>query len=320
MSGFHDPPGTPAEDLDAARAIRRAVWESSRYRAVLPERGLLIDGRPALTGVDPARVGRYVVLSVRDPLGGADDDHAHALASHFGPAEKAGATGLFQASTAPLGDDRVTVVATGSGAPEAELALVELMEHTDAEVFVYFGAAAGLHPRVHPGDVVVSTGVVRGEAMTRAYIAPEFPAAPSWDVVAAFIGAAQEHGFSLQAGTTRSTDSDILGNGRPSVGGYQQPEHRETIDYWVRAGILCNDREASAVVTLARLFGRRTGAVLAVTDNYPAGRPLVVGAAVNEARTTLVEGLRRLQLQDKHVRAAGVPYWPAPARPLTGDR
>lgn len=312
MSGYHDPADIRRADREASERIRRFVWESSRYRSVLPEGGLVVDGRPALTGVDPARVGRYVVLSVRDPLGGAESDHAFALASCFGPAEQSGSTGLFQASTAPLGGDRVTVVATGSGAPELELALVELMEHTDAEVFVYFGTAAGLHPAVHPGDIVVSTGVVRGEAMTRAYIAPEFPAAPSWDVTAAFVAAAQEHGFPVRPGITRSTDSDILGNGRPSVGGYQQPEHAEAIDYWVRAGVLCNDREASAVVTLSRLFGRRTGAVLAVTDNYPAGRPLDVGAAVEEARTTLVEGLRRLQRQDASLREAGISYWPAP--------
>ncbi|GGM81435.1 hypothetical protein ACFFX1_37165 [Dactylosporangium sucinum] len=316
MSGYLDPSGIAEPDLEAVRRIRRAVLDSHPYRDVLPARGLRVGGRPALTGVDPADVGRYVVLSVRDPLGeevaSAGIGHAQRLASAFGPAEPVAATGLFQTSTASLEGERVSVVATGSGAPELELAMVELMEHTEAEVFIYFGTAAGLHPFVHPGDVVVSTGVVREEATTRAYVDPAYPAAPSYDVVAAFVGAAQDNGVAVHAGVTRSTDSDILGNGRPSVGGYLQPHHRETIDYWIRAGVLCNDREASAVVTLGSLFGRRTGAVLGVTDNFPAGRSLKPGAGMADATATLVGGLRRLQRLDQARVRGGRRYWAPP--------
>jgi uridine phosphorylase len=278
--------------------IRRAVWDANPYRDRLPERGLIVDGRPALTGIDPDGVGRYVVLSVRDPLAAGGVGHAQRLASLFGPAVEVGSTGLFQAWTAPLGDDRVTVVATGSGSPELELALVELMEHTAAEVFCYFGVAAGIHPRVAPGDVVVPTGIVRDEGMTKAYVEAGFPAAASYDLVAEFVAAAAEHGVRAVTGVTRSVDSDLLGNGRPSVGGYQQPEHARILDYWIRAGVLCNDRESAAVVTLATLFGRRGASVLAVTDNFPMGATLDVGAGVAAAETTLVEGLRRLERRD----------------------
>ncbi len=310
MTGFHDPAWVSAEDRAASTRLRRRVWEAYGYRDVMPERGLAIDGRPALTGLDPTQVGRYVVLSVRDPLGGHEGEgHAHRLASRFGTAESIGSTGLFQSATAPLGDERVTVVATGSGSPEMELALVELMEHTAAEVLVYFGTAAGLHPRLHPGDVVVSTGVVREEGMSRAYVDASYPAAPSYDVVTAFLGAAQAAGASVHAGVTRSTDSDILGNGRPSVGGYLQPRHAEVVDYWVRAGVLSNDREASAVVTLGSLFGRRTGVVLGCTDTYPSGRTLAVGAGIEDATTTLVDGLRRLERMDAAREASGERYW-----------
>lgn len=310
VGGYLDPPWVAAEDISAVREVRRRALDGYVHRDVLPGRGLSVGGRPALTGIDPGAVGRYVVLSVRDPLGGeADGGHALRLASLFGPATEAGSTGLFQTYSAPFGDDVVSVVGTGSGSPELELALVEILEHTRAEVLVYFGTAAGLHPFVHPGDVVVSTGVVRGDGMTRAYVDPSYPAAPSYDVVAAFVGAAQQQGFPVHAGTTRSTDSDVLGNGRPSVGGYLPHRHRETIDEWVRAGVLCNDRESSAVVTLGRLFGRRTGVVLGVTDNYPSGRTLDVGAGVEAAAATLVRGLTALQRFDAERDSRGDRYW-----------
>ncbi|MGB4136162.1 MAG: hypothetical protein WA971_06345 [Microbacterium sp.] len=309
MSGFHTPRGVTDEDRAAADALRQAVWASHPYRDRLPERGLSIDAKPALTGTDPADIGRYVVITVRDPLGGSDGSHARALAERLGPTRMVGGTGLFQLYTADMDGVAVTVVATGSGAPELELALVEIMEHSDAEVLVYFGTAAGMHPYVTPGDVVISTGVVRGDGLTAAYVDPSYPAAPSYDVVAAFAAAARVERVPHRLGVTRSVDSDMLGNGRPSVGGYMQPRHAETIDYWVRAGVLCNDREASPVVTLGNLFGRRTGAVQGITDNYPSGKTFDVGAGMEDATRVLVAGLRLLAQQDAERDAAGAAHW-----------
>lgn len=314
MSGYHEPAWADERDSRLLAEVRDRAWAGYAYADVLPRLGLSAAGVPALTGIHPDRVGRYVVLTVRDPLAGhAGRSHAETLASEFGPAEPAGSSSLFDAWTAPLGDERVTVISTGSGSPELELVLVELMQHTPADVLIYFGTAAGLHPYVHPGHVVVATGVVRGEATTRAYVDSSFPAAPHHDVVSALLAGARDESVAAVTGITRSTDSDILGNGRPSVGGYFQPELRDTIDYWVRAGVLCNERESSAVVTLGSLFGRRTGVVLAVTDNYPNGRPLIIGAGVADATRTLVAGLRELEQQDRERPRARETGWRAGA-------
>lgn len=310
MAGFRHPINVDAEQRAQLDEIRTRIWREHPYRDRLPERGLSIDGKPALTGTDPARVGRYVVITVRDPLGGEDEvPHGLRLAQRFGPAEQVGGTGLFQVYTADAGDELVTVVATGSGSPELELAMVELLEHSDAEVFVYFGTGAGLHPYVRPGAVVISSGVVREEAMTHAYVDPSYPAAPSYEVVTAMVTGAERHGAHYLVGTTRSIDSDILGNGRPTVAGYMQPSHAQEIDYWVRAGVLTNDREASAVVTLGNLFNRRTGAVVGVTDNYPMNQTITVGAGMDDAANVLVAGLTELMEMDRAKREQGREHW-----------
>ena len=44
------------------------LYRRYEYAANVPRRGLLIDGRPALTGIDPERIGDYVIITVRDPL------------------------------------------------------------------------------------------------------------------------------------------------------------------------------------------------------------------------------------------------------------
>lgn len=285
------------------------IWDSYRYRDRIPPRGLLVDGRPAFTGIEPDRVGRYVVISVRDPLGGSMESHARDLAGAFGSPEQAGSTALFQTWTASLQGEAVTVIATGSGGPEIELALHELTTHTGADTFLFFGTAAGLHPKVRPGDVVISAGAVRDEGMTQAHVRQSFPALAAYDVVSALAGAGNELGVSFHVGVTRSSDSDTVGVGRPGIDGYMQPEHADLIDYYVRAGVLSNDREVSAVLTLATLSGRRGGAVLGVTDNHTIGEQLQPGAGSAEARAVLRRGLQRLIEFDGDSARLGRRYW-----------
>lgn len=278
----------------ATEAIRKRVFDEYRYRNLVPDRGLAIGGRPALTGVLPSDVGDFVILTVRDPLGGYSGDQALGLASQFGPAEIVATTGLFQTATADADGGRVTVVTTGSGSPELELVLTEFLDHTDAHTYLYFGTAAGIHPGVHAGDVVISSGAVRGEALTRAYVDSSYPAVADFQVVSSFARAAAEIDTRFHVGVTRSTDSDTVGVGRPAVRGYMQPQHAEELDYWIRAGVLSNDREASAVLTLASLFGCRGGAVFGVTDNYIIGEKLEPGKGVPDATRVLVSGVKAL--------------------------
>lgn len=299
MAGYKHPRNVSDSERAQFDEILMSVWESHGYREHLPKRGLAKEGIPALTGTDPKDVGKYVIVTVRDPLGGEEEvPHGLRIAQRFGPARQVGGTGLFQVYTAQAKNDRVSVIATGSGSPEIELAMVELLEHSDAEVFIYFGTAAGLHPYATPGKVVISSGVVRDEGMTRDYVKGTYPAAPSYELIAAFVAGAESQGLKYQVGVTRSIDSDMLGNGRPTVSGYMQPHHAELIDYWIRAGVLSNDREAAAVVTLGNLFGRRTGVVLGITDNYPMNHAISFGLGMEEAAQTLVAGLEQLMRMD----------------------
>jgi uridine phosphorylase len=243
------------------------------------------------------------------PLAEYGPDQALRIAERFGDATMAGSTGLFQTATAQCDGYRVSVVTTGSGAPELELVLNELMTHTAARTYLYFGVAAGLHPQVAPGDLVVASGVIRGDGMTRAYVETSYPAGCSYEVVTAMVSAAAQAQARFHVGVVRSTDSDSLGIGRPSVGGYMQPCHAEVLDYWIRAGALSNDRESSAVVTLASLFGRRAGAMLAVTDNYTLGEAIQPGSGVSSALGVLAGAVRELAAMDRATADRGERYW-----------
>jgi uridine phosphorylase len=274
------------------------LYDEYRYAPNLPKRGLLVNGRPALSQFDPAKVARYVLLTVRDPLCAYDDDPATQLSRRLDDAEQIGRSGMFTTWSGRYKGVPVTVVSGGSGSPEAELIMHELMEFTEADTFIRVGGSGGYHPKVNPGDVVIASGVVRDEGMTRAYIPASYPAVSSIEIVIAMSRAAKRLGQSFHVGVTRSSDSDFVGVGRPGVGGYFQPWHADILETWARAGVLNGDRESAAIVTLAALFGKRGGSVCSVADNVIAGKEFIAGAGHASGMDIALEGLVELAALD----------------------
>ena len=52
----------------------KEIHERYSYYNNVPERGLVINKRPAMTQIDHEKVGDYVLLTVRDPLCAYDED------------------------------------------------------------------------------------------------------------------------------------------------------------------------------------------------------------------------------------------------------
>jgi len=295
--------------FDSVTAVNRRLLQSYPYARHVPLRGLYIDGRPALSGISPEKVGTYVILTVRDPLCAYDEDPAEQIAAKLDHPEMVGRTGMFSTFSGTYRGAAISVVSGGSGSPEAELIMHELLENTDATTFVRVGGSGGMHPDVEPGDLVIARGVVRDEGMTAAYVPPSWPAASDPAVVLALAQAAHDCGARFHVGLTRSTDSDFVGGGRPGVGGYLQPRHTTIVDEWTRAGVLNGDRESAAIVTLAGLFGRRGGSVCSVADNISTGAPFTPGAGHINAIDVALEGLAILHRMDLAAAAAGSPMW-----------
>ncbi|MEW2398209.1 nucleoside phosphorylase [Streptomyces sp. NPDC046862] len=295
------------------------LYDEYRFSGSLPRRGLLVDGRPALSGITPEQVARYVLITVRDPLCAYDEDPAEQFAGRLDDAERIGSSGMFTVYTGGYEGVPVTVVSGGSGSPEAELVMHELLEFTEADTFVRVGGSGGIHPRAEPGDVVVTTGVVRDEGMTRAYVPASYPAVAHHDVVLAMSLAAEELGCAYHQGVTRSSDSDFVGVGRPGVGAYFQPWHQDVLEVWARAGVLNGDRESAAIVTLAALFGKRGGSVCSVADNVVADRPFTAGAGHVAAMDVALRGVVRLaRLDAMRAASGGRVSWRAASHPANG--
>lgn len=291
-----------------ARAIDDALGRY-RYAENVPEEGLFIDGRPALTQIDPGRVARYVLLMVRDPLCAYDASPAALLADRLEDKELVGQSGMFTTYSGTYRGARLSIVEGGSGGPEVELALMELFQHTRADTFIRVGGSGGMNERVNPGDVVISSGVVRDEGLTAQYIPTSFPATASPEVVLALAQGAADLGNPVLIGLTRSTDSDFVGGGRPAARRYFQPAHLDIVETWAKAGVLNGDRESAAIVTLPLLFGLRGGSICSVADNLVTGATFEAGAGHSKAQDIALEGISVLHRMDTEKERLGSAYW-----------
>lgn len=298
-----------ARDDVTKRSGLKAIHERYEYWHNVPHRGLVKNGRPAMTQIDPQKVGDFVLLTVRDPLCDYLEDPSRQIAARLEGPELVGASGMFTSHTGMYDGARVTVVSGGSGSSEAELALYDFMEFSNAHTYLRVGGSGGIADQVRPGDIVIASGVVREEGMTRAYIDRAYPAASHYEVVAAMAEAADRLGARYHVGVTLSVDSDFVGCGRPGVGGYLQPRNIEMLGVYNRAGVLNGDRESAAVVTLASLFGFRGGSVCSVADNVPAGLEFVAGAGHASAIDVALSGCALLNRMDRKREAAGKGYW-----------
>ena len=268
-----------------------------------------IDGKPALTGVDGSRVGEYVILTVRDPLCGYDEDPASQIAEKLDGGMLLARTGMFVTYFGNYKGARITVVSGGSGSPEAELILNEFMLNTQANTYLRVGGSGGWNENVHPGEIVISSGAVRDEGMTREYVVPQYPAVASFELIMALAEAGVRLGVKYHIGITRSGDSEYCGWGRPSFGGYLQMNNTETIDYYNRAGVLNTDRETAAILTLTTLFGFRGGSVCSIGDNVFNDEPFQVGAGHEQAIKIALEGLAILHQWDVIKQRKEKEYW-----------
>ncbi|MDR3475509.1 MAG: nucleoside phosphorylase [Devosia sp.] len=291
------------------RTALREIHERYAYWNNVPHRGLTVNGRPAMTQIDPDRVGDFVLVTVRDPLIDYEGDPARHIAGQLENAELIGQSGMFTSISGTYRGARITVVSGGSGSSEAELLLYDFMEFSKAHTYLRVGGSGGIGTDVQPGDIVVSSGVVREEGMTRAYIDRAFPAASHYEVVAAMAQAADTLEASYHVGVTLSVDSDFAGVGRPGVGGYLQPWNIEMLGTYNRAGVLNGDRESAAVVTLAALYGFRGGSVCSVADNVLTGARFHHGAGHAKAIDVALEGCAVLDRMDKKRAQTGRRYW-----------
>ena len=160
----------------------------------------------------------------------------------------------------------ISACSTGIGGPGTAIVIEELA-NVGADTFLRVGSCATLKEDIEIGDIIISTAAVRLDGTSKQYVRPEYPASASYEVVLAFVEAAETLGLTYHLGISASTDSFYLGQSRPGFGGYTQSMSETLIDDLTRANVANFEMEAATLFTLGNIFGFRTGAACAVYAN-----------------------------------------------------
>lgn len=212
----------------------------------------------------------------------------------------------FRTATGEYDDIPVSTTSTGIGSPSAAIAVEELAR-VGVETFVRVGSCGAIQPGMAVGDLVITSGAVRQEGTSHEYVREDYPAAADDRVVAALVAAAEQLEYDYHVGVTASTDSFYAGQGRPGFEGFEAAGSEEMVEELKEAGVLNFEMEASAILSLANLYGLRAGAVCTVYANRVTGEFRTEGEGRAAETASLAAAL--LARMDERAREAGAERW-----------
>lgn len=159
----------------------------------------------------------------------------------------------------------LSVMATGIGHDNTEIAIIESSQLTKNPTFIRCGTCGALQKDIAVGDLVVSTGSVRIENTTSHFVVDGFPAVAHTDVTMALTMAAQHIQTKFHAGLTASASGFYGAQGREIPGFHVR--NKNLISELEKTHVLNMEMETSTLFVLSHLRKARAGAVCAVFAN-----------------------------------------------------
>ena len=159
---------------------------------------------------------------------------------------------------------RMSLLSTGIGPDNTEIAVIEASQIVDNPVFIRTGSCGCLQDFVRPADQVISTGSIAYENTSNYFVPDCFPAIASIDVVLELEKACKELGMKNHTGLTATTPGFYGSQGR-SIGKFEPlPFKIEDLQKW---NVLNFEMEASCLFRLATISGARAGAICVAYNN-----------------------------------------------------
>jgi uridine phosphorylase len=248
------------------------------------------------------KLPRYVLLP-------GDPDRVKVMADQWDEPEVVDLPRGYRAAVGSYRGARICAVSTGIGAPSLEGVFNDLAK-VGVDTFIRVGTTGTLLAEIKTGSMIINDAAVRLDGTTNLFVRPEFPAAASHEVTFALADAAAASKVAYRVGTGATTGSFTVGQGRPGLNGYRSLEGERIFDEMKRVGIINFEMETAALLTFARIFGKRAGSICSVIANRVTGEWGDHGG-IKDACLIAAEAVRRLTLWDQTRSAAGVPTYTA---------
>jgi uridine phosphorylase len=185
----------------------------------------------------------------------------------------------YEMYTGGLERKRVTVGNGGRFAPDTAIT-TEILCAAGAEMLIRVGSCGSLQENVKIGDLVIVTGALRGDGTSRYYVAENFSTVAHGDIVGALQQAAEDLKVRYHLGWIFTTDALFQ-------------ETPQLIRQLNEQKVSSIDMVTSTFLTIAQVRGKKSGAVLAVSDECLHGKFGFRDPAFFEAEQKTIETARR---------------------------
>lgn len=206
-------------------------------------------------GCGPGDVAPRIILS-------GDPRRAERTAEHFSKVRCERRNREFVTLTGTWKGRDTTVMGTGIGPDNMEIAVVELSRIVRRPTLLRIGSSGALRRGIRLGDLVISTGAVRLENTSTFYVPEGYPAVAHHEVIGALLEACRALGVRHHVGLTASAPGFYGAQSRRAPP--FEPRCKDLPGELARLNVLNLEMEISALFTLASVAGFRAGAVCAV--------------------------------------------------------
>lgn len=220
-------------------------------------------GRQYHIGLAPGEVAERILL-VGDP------HRVEKVVAHMDAVRLRRENREYVTATGTRGGRELTVMGTGIGCDNTEIAVMELLQCVQRPTFLRVGSCGSLQPELDIGGLAITTGALRLESTSLAFAEEGYPPLAHHEMVLALVSAARERGVPFRTGITATASGFYGWQGRE--GGAIAPRFPDLPERLAKQGVLNFEMEASTLLTLASLAGLRAGAVCAVFANRTLNR------------------------------------------------
>ncbi|MCB9832415.1 MAG: nucleoside phosphorylase [Planctomycetes bacterium] len=217
-------------------------------------------GRQYHIGLAPGEVAQRI-LTCGDPA------RARRIAARFDRIDLERANREYLTFTGEYRGRALSVMATGMGPDNTEIAVIELCQVVAEPIFLRVGTCGGLQPNMEIEDLVISTGSLRLENTSTFFVHEGFPAVAHYEVVATLVEAARRLGRRHHVGITATAPGFYGAQGRKGLG--FEPRFPDLPDQLARMGVKNMEMETSALFTLAAMRDLKAGAICVIFANRP---------------------------------------------------
>lgn len=205
----------------------------------------------SMLGLKPDSLGPYALIP-------GPKERSEMLLKLLGDPQKNFTFLDYEMHTGALDGKRVTTGNGGRFAPDTAIT-TEILCGAGAQALIRVGSCGSLRDEIKVGDLVIVTGALRGDGVSRYYVAENFSTTAHGDIVNALKKAADSLKLRCHLGWIFTTDALFQ-------------ETPELIQQLNQQNVSSVDMVTSAFLTIAQVRGKKAGAVLAVSDECLHGK------------------------------------------------